>query len=305
MLKRSERYEKDMVLFEFDVKSPVEYRLTGKFEAPSPSWKHEIAPLIDYELFVVTSHTLYISYAGEDFEVSEGEFLILPPMPPPTNFRKGSQSSDCSFYWLHFSTVGSPKYVEVPDIDHVSYPYPVSENTLAIPQHAAVPIPDKIIVMMKQLQDAVRSNYDITTLNYISTTILCELHSLFYRDNSLSVQTKRSQKQMYHDIIDYVKLNIHQNLKVSDVAAHFGYNEKYLSHLFSNIAGLPLKQFILNVKMDTANFMLTDSNASIGEIALSLGFSDSHNFAKAYKKIAGLTPTEYRNAFSKRLLYHK
>lgn len=88
MLKRLERCEKDMVLFEFDVKSPVEYRLTGKFEAPSPSWKHEIAPLIDYELFVVTSHTLYISYAGEDFEVSEGEFLILPPTPPPRIFAR-------------------------------------------------------------------------------------------------------------------------------------------------------------------------------------------------------------------------
>lgn len=74
--------------------------------------------------------------------------------------------------------------------------------------------------------------------------------------------------------------------------------------MFSNIAGIPLKQFILNVKMDAANFMLTDTNASISEIAASLGFTDSHNFAKAYKKIAGLTPTEYRNAFFKRLLYH-
>lgn len=296
--------EKDMLLFEFDVSRPVEYALTGKFEAPTPSWQHQLAPLIEYELFVVTKDTLYISYAGEQFEVSEGEFLILPPTPPPTNFRKGFRASDCSFYWLHFSAAGNPNYVEVPDLTHESYPYPVPKYTLSIPRHASVPIPDKIIVMMKQLQDAVRSNYDITTLNYITTAVLCELHSQFYRDNALNVQAKRSHKQMYHDIIDYVKLNTHRNLKVSDVAAHFGYNEKYLSHLFSNIAGLPLKQFILNVKMDAANFMLTDSNASIGEIATALGFSDSHNFAKAYKKIAGLTPTEYRNAFSKRLLYH-
>lgn len=75
--------EKDMLLFEFDVSRPVEYALTGKFEAPTPSWQHQLAPLIEYELFVVTKDTLYISYAGEQFEVSEGEFLILPPTPPP------------------------------------------------------------------------------------------------------------------------------------------------------------------------------------------------------------------------------
>ena len=58
----------------------------------------------------------------------------------------------------------------------------------------------------------------------------------------------------------------------------------------------------MNVRMDTANYMLSDTNASIAEIAASLGFSDSHNFSKAYKKIAGMTPSEYRNAFSKRVL---
>lgn len=58
----------------------------------------------------------------------------------------------------------------------------------------------------------------------------------------------------------------------------------------------------MNVRMDTANYMLSDTNASIAEIAASLGFSDSHNFSKSYKKIAGMTPSEYRNAFSKRVL---
>lgn len=81
--------EKDMLLFEFDVSRPVEYALTGKFEAPTPSWQHQLAPLIEYELFVVTKDTLYISYAGEQFEVSEGEFLILPPTPPPHEFSQG------------------------------------------------------------------------------------------------------------------------------------------------------------------------------------------------------------------------
>lgn len=292
-----------MYVFEFDVSKPVEYVMTGKFEAPSPHWMHESFPLTDYELFVMTKDTLYISYNDERFTVNEGEYLLLPPFPS-NNLRKGFRPSNCSFYWLHFSVPHNVRLSLIPNTLHNFYPYNVPEYTLALPKQAKIPRSEKIVVLMKQLQDAIRNNYEATCVNYLSTVILCELHSQFYSDNSLSVQAKKTQKQVYYDIIDFVKQNTHHNLRVSDVAAHFGYNAKYLSHLFSNIAGIPLKQFILNVKMDAANFMLTDTNCSINEIALSLGFNDSHNFAKAYKKIAGLTPTEYRNAFSKRLLYH-
>ena len=115
----------------------------------------------------------------------------------------------------------------------------------------------------------------------------------------------QNQKQIYSDIIDYIQLNLHRNIKISEIAAHFGYNEKYLSHLFADITGVPLKQFILSRKMDSANFMLTDTNKPISDIAKELGFSDNHNFSRAYKSFTGLTPSEYRNAFSKRMLFHK
>lgn len=57
--------------------------------------------------------------------------------------------------------------------------------------------------------------------------------------------------------------------------------------------------------MDTAIFLLSDTNKSISEIAKELGFNDSHNFSRSYKKACGLSPSEYRNAFSKRLIYDK
>ena len=56
--------------------------------------------------------------------------------------------------------------------------------------------------------------------------------------------------------------------------------------------------------MDTASFMLIDTNEPITEIAKAVGFSDSHNFSRTYKKLTGLSPSEYRNTFSKRLLFH-
>ncbi len=292
-----------MLTFKLQIEHPLEYVLTGKFEAPSPNWIHEDFPLMDYELFIITEGTLYISYHGVDYTVKSGEFLLLPPIPPPENRRRGFRPSYCSFYWLHFA--GSQVNVmEIPDDLSGEFP-PAYKHSLFLPKQAALPNFEKALVLMKQLQDAVKTNYSKVVLNYMSTVILCELHSQIHDNRKLNFHNKKSQKQIYHDIIDFVSQNAGCNLKVADVARHFGYNEKYLSHLFHTIAGIPLKQFLLKKKMDLANFMLTDTNHSIGEIAAAIGFSDSHHFAKAYKKINGMTPTEYRNAFSKRLLYHK
>lgn len=97
---------------------------------------------------------------------------------------------------------------------------------------------------------------------------------------------------------------ISTNLRISEIADVFGYNPKYLSHLFAEIRGIPLKQFILSQKIDAANFMLSDNDKPVTLIASELGFSDVHNFARTYKKQTGLTPSKYRNAFAKRLLFH-
>lgn len=293
-----------MYVYEFPINRPFIYNFTGKFEAPSEHWIHEDLLLFNYELFVMTEGTLYLTYNNEDYTVSAGEFLLLPPIPAPNNHRRGLRPSRCSFYWLYFET-GVPFVLkDIPENGLQACVCQLTEDTICIPRQGTAGNQEKIIVLMKQLQDAVKNLYKPVILNYMSTVILCELFSQFYTKKEVLGKSRKTQKQIYHDIIDFVKLNINRNLKVSDVAAHFGYNEKYLSHLFGTVAGIPLKQFILTNKINAANFMLTDTNKSISEIAHALGFSDSHNFSRAYKKISGLSPSEYRNAFAQRMLFH-
>lgn len=292
-----------MRVFELSADKPIDYHFTGKFESPSELWIHDHAPLTDYELFVMTKGSLYLSYNHKNFQVNEGEILLLPPLPPPHNLRAGYRSSNCSFYWLHFSCEHPVTSLNISSYPHASASQ--IKNRLLIPCHAQIPQPEKVIVLMKQLQDAIRLNYSPFIFDYMATVILSEVHHQFLYQLRHSVNESKVQTQIYNDIIDYVKQNIHAKLTVSHIASHFGYNEKYLSHMFSSISQLPLKQFILRNKMDEANFLLTDTNMSVREISDALGFNDNHHFMKCYKKTTGLTPSEYRNAFAKRLLYHK
>lgn len=280
--------------------NPIVYEYTGKFQSPSANWKHEKMPLFNYQLIVMTEGCLYLSYADKNHVVNEGEYLLLCPNSP-VSYRQGFKESNCSFYWLHFLVNNSiiPMDLSNPDLEMIK-----NETAIMLSARGKLPYPDKVIVLMKQLQDSIRSGCSTLSSNFMATTVLCELYEQTFREKIEYIKGDYSKKQVYYDIVDYINENIYKELKVTDIAEKFGYNSKYLSHVFNNITGTSLKQFVLQKKVAKANYMLMDTNKTICEISACLGFTDYHNFMKLYKKITGLTPTEYRNAYSKRMLFH-
>ncbi|WP_051538143.1 AraC family transcriptional regulator [Butyrivibrio proteoclasticus] len=282
----------------FPENSIFTYLRSGKFIALSEDWKHDKLPLVfDYELIVVTEGTLYIKYMDEEFTVSRGEYLILPPSD---SFREGIKKSFVAFYWIHFTVdMGAfPARIRQSDIASIK-----NAACFMLPQTGSVPRIEKVAVQMKQIQDLERNEYPAITLNAATTALLTELYGQLETREQIEADPL-GRKQIYSDIADYVRRNITANIKISDIANEFGYSSKYLSNLFSRVRGITLKQFILEQKMETASFFLTDSDRSITDIALELGFSDVHNFSRTYKKITGFSPSTYRNTFTKRLLYH-
>lgn len=283
-----------MIGYTFNVEKPLTLTMTGKFVSPSPDWMHMNRVLMDYELFIQTKGQLYIADDEERHVLQEGEFLLMAPRTR----QFGYQGSDCSFYWLHFT---AEEQSEAPILieRHEAQP-----GRMMIPRKGALQRSDKIMVMMKQLQDSVRSYQDPTLNNFLATTILYELYKQCDPGTN-AVKKELKQLQLYNDIVDYIKWHRFETLKVSRIADHFGYNAKYLSHLFSTISGMTLKHFIMQQKIEAASFLLTDTNQSISEIAMQLGYCDSHHFMKSFKQVTNLTPTGFRNASANRLLYYK
>lgn len=306
----------------FNINTPVEFCITGKFEATSSSYIHLRRALnFSYELCVVTKGTLYISYQGRKYSISAGQYLLMHPADDTNNCQYGYRSSLCDFYWLHFTTTYSPNVVPLDRNSpfHMENPY-----YIVVPDQGTLPNPERVLVLLRHLQDYVRTNYNLSdishetkaipkfpftkpVIDYLTTTILCEIYSQECTQRSsmnLDTDSASFKKRVYYSILDYIRENPSSNLKAQDVAAQFGYNEKYLSRLFKTITGLTLKQYILQQKIEDANYYLEQTELPIAEIASSLGFSDAHNFMKLYKKATGLTPTEYRNTFPKQYIWH-
>ena len=71
-------------------------------------------------------------------------------------------------------------------------------------------------------------------------------------------------------------------------------SSNYFGDLIKKETGKSAQEYIQQKTMNTAKTMLADSNKTISEIAYDLGYQYPQYFSRAFKKIVGYTPNEYR-----------
>lgn len=94
----------------------------------------------------------------------------------------------------------------------------------------------------------------------------------------------------------YINGHIREHLSLNEVAAVFGISPNYLSQLFGKYNDTGFNEYINICKISESKKLLTEGNYKVYEIADMLGFESAFYFSKVFKKIEGISPTEYQNA---------
>ncbi|OZI51975.1 response regulator [Bordetella genomosp. 5] len=81
---------------------------------------------------------------------------------------------------------------------------------------------------------------------------------------------------------------------LAELARKVGTYEKKLSLAFRRQLGKTVFEHLRDARLDRAQQLLSDTRLSVTDIAAETGFSNAANFATAFRKKAGLTPTEFR-----------
>src|ERR1700688_2113654 len=93
---------------------------------------------------------------------------------------------------------------------------------------------------------------------------------------------------------DYIEQHFREHISLRDVAAALGYSRSHLTNLVSTATGKPLNAWIIERRITAAQQQLTDPYATVAEIAAAVGFGDTANFSRKFKRIVGMTPSEWR-----------
>ena len=111
------------------------------------------------------------------------------------------------------------------------------------------------------------------------------------RENSQKVG---SDDKVLAKICDYLEQNIHRPLCFSDIVKHFNLSASVVKRIFREQMGCGVMECFNRIRVDAAKELIRESDQNFTEIAASLCFGSSQYFTTVFKRISGMTPTEYR-----------
>jgi two-component system, response regulator YesN len=115
--------------------------------------------------------------------------------------------------------------------------------------------------------------------------------------NHIKDEKKYADKKPIRIAKQYIKSNYQKSLTLEEVSNEIGFNPAYFSTLFKKETGQNFIEYLTDTRIQAAKQLLADTERSVIQVAEEVGYTDIKHFTKIFKKVAGLTPTEYRKLY--------
>ena len=108
---------------------------------------------------------------------------------------------------------------------------------------------------------------------------------------------KKGDKSKYVlQAMDYIGEHYHDpNITVGEIAQHLGLSEGHLSHTFKKETDYTLLNYLTRYRIHKAMELLRDCRLKVYEVAEQVGYKDITYFSSTFKKLVGVTPSEYQD----------
>lgn len=95
-------------------------------------------------------------------------------------------------------------------------------------------------------------------------------------------------------MVDYIRKHYAEDISLTDIAAAASIGERECLRCFRDFMKKPPKQYVIEVRMCSAEKLLASAALSIREIGELCGFQDASYFSKVFRDYHGVSPREYR-----------
>ncbi|WP_379161033.1 response regulator [Paenibacillus sp. sgz5001063] len=107
-------------------------------------------------------------------------------------------------------------------------------------------------------------------------------------------ERRDSRTVLIRNVHEYINSNLHY-VSLQAIADHIQMHPVYLSKMYKLETGKRISDYISQVKMEKAAYLLIHTPLKIYEVSAELGYSNAHYFIKLFREYAGMTPQEFRD----------
>lgn len=138
------------------------------------------------------------------------------------------------------------------------------------------------------LEEILQCNDGKQILSWINVKIAALCHAMAEHTESDSAVERA---------IQYIDQNYAKDISLNDVSELVNISPYYFSKLFKEEAGVNFIDYLTNVRIEKAKELLRIPDKSIKEICILSGYGNANYFSRIFKKVEGVTPTEYRERY--------
>ncbi len=111
-----------------------------------------------------------------------------------------------------------------------------------------------------------------------------------------SLIREKTQKDFMDKVISYLEANLHRRLTLEDVCRENLVGRSYLQKIFRERTGGGVMEYFGKLKIGAAKQMIRQNKNNFTEISVLLGYTSIHYFSRHFKKVTGMTPSEYASS---------
>lgn len=236
-----------------------------------------------YELYYLTEGVRKYFIDDTIYELKEGDIVVIPP--DILHRTVGTDKELYSRILLCF----------LPDTldDSLKNNEWINNHFLRIPRIRRKKLDD--IFEKIEYEKNRNDEYSEQLINNYINEIFMLLTRIANRTDSLPVSNEVNS--VISEAAKYIRQNYEKNITLNEVADHVNMSRTYFSKLFKKQTGVGFSNYLVKVRINEAAKLLTDTEHSITDIALSCGFNDSSYFSSLFKKTMGVSPGKYKKIF--------
>lgn len=217
----------------------------------------------------------YIEETQYCLEAGQG-FLIEPNV---LTFYQADEKDPWEYLWVGFNGSNVKEYLQ--DIG-------LNSGRFIFRSGYAAKLKSVVVDMLQNTTSTITNQYERQSLLYSFFAILS-------KNINISVPRGQDGENIHiRRAVEFVRNNYFNSIRITDIAKYVCVDRTYLYELFRRYLDVSPQDYLTNYRLTRAAELLTLTELTVGEIALSCGYQNAYSFGKAFKAKRGITPVKYR-----------
>ena len=114
--------------------------------------------------------------------------------------------------------------------------------------------------------------------------------------NSIEIEGSGSEPALVSKAKHYIQSHFDERISLDEAAHAVNASTRHFCKVFKQATGITFTDYLARVRVEKAKHLLQNLNLRVSEIAFQTGFDSISQFNRSFKRIAGMSPTQFRES---------